>query len=285
MKTFRLVFFTIVFASSAMLLRGQQAAPEGQQRVEKVYTPKLPADAELGKSIARLNELLKDDYHCLITVYENQKEISVSSEKVVVFEDRIEYKTKNNSGVIKFSDILNSEICVKQLVVVYQNKDNTLKDGSPFIWVGNVMYIRFYMYKYDMNLVRQFADELFFLQHYTNDKMYNQQLALFELLAAQYRSLKVKPPVSEEQRKYIVQANALNEQKRFDKAIELYKKAVEIDQTAYPAAYSNLALLSAQLSRYDAAIYFMKKYLMLAPEAEDARSSQDKIYEWEVFMQ
>jgi hypothetical protein len=25
----------------------------------------------------------------------------------------------------------------------------------------------------------------------------------------------------------------------------------------------------------------MKKYLMLVPEAEDARAAQDKIYEWE----
>jgi len=53
-----------------------------------------------------------------------------------------------------------------------------------------------------------------------------------------------------------------------------------IDQTAYPSAYSNLALLLAQIHMFDAAIYNMKKYLLLEPEAADARSAQDKIYEW-----
>ena len=67
----------------------------------------------------------------------------------------------------------------------------------------------------------------------------------------------------------------------YDKAIELYNKAIEVDQSAYPAGYSNLALLSAQINKFDAAIFYMKKYLLLEPEATDARSAQDKIYEWE----
>jgi len=29
----------------------------------------------------------------------------------------------------------------------------------------------------------------------------------------------------------------------------------------------------------------MKKYLMLVPDAEDARGAQDKIYEWEAWIQ
>jgi tetratricopeptide (TPR) repeat protein len=67
----------------------------------------------------------------------------------------------------------------------------------------------------------------------------------------------------------------------YNKAIELYLKAIEVDQTAYPAAYSNLALLSAQTKRFNDAIFYMKKYLMLEPEASDARGAQDKIYLWE----
>jgi len=56
---------------------------------------------------------------------------------------------------------------------------------------------------------------------------------------------------------------------------------IDLGQTAYPAAYYNLALLLAQTQRFSKAIYNMKKYLMLVPEAEDARAAQDKIYEWE----
>ena len=34
-----------------------------------------------------------------------------------------------------------------------------------------------------------------------------------------------------------------------------------MDQTAYPDAYSNLALLSAQVGKFREAIFYMKKYL------------------------
>jgi tetratricopeptide (TPR) repeat protein len=97
--------------------------------------------------------------------------------------------------------------------------------------------------------------------------------------------LEVKPIVSEEQRKYIVQANSFNEQKAYNIAIDLYMKATEIDQTSYPAAYYNLALLSINVNQFYGAIFYMKKYLMLVPDAEDARAAQDKIYEWETIIE
>jgi tetratricopeptide (TPR) repeat protein len=125
------------------------------------------------------------------------------------------------------------------------------------------------------------ADNLFYIQYNLREKRYDSMISHFKPIANQYCTLKVKPQVSEEQRKYIVQANSFNQDKVYDKAIELYNKAIEIDQTAYPAAYSNLALLSAQINKFDAAIYYMKKYLLLEPESSDARSAQDKIYEWE----
>ncbi len=117
------------------------------------------------------------------------------------------------------------------------------------------------------------------------EKLYGPQLILFEPIAAQYRELKLKPSVSEEQRKYIVQANSFNEQRAYNVAIEFYIKATEINQTSYPAAYYNLALLSANVSKFYEAIYYMKKYLMLVPDAEDARKAQDKIYEWEAVIE
>ena len=128
---------------------------------------------------------------------------------------------------------------------------------------------------------QRFADNLFFIQQniskYTKEKE-----AIFQQKAAQYRSLKIKPPVSEEQRKFIVQANALNQEKNYKRAIELYQKAVEVDPVSYPGAYFNTALLYAQMKRFNMAIFNMKKYLLLVPEAKDARTAQDKIYEWEI---
>lgn len=128
---------------------------------------------------------------------------------------------------------------------------------------------------------KQFADYLFFFQRpflvLKYDSLFNQ----FKPIAERYRALKVKPPVTEDQRKFIVQANALSQEKNYANALELYNKALDLDQTAYPPAYLNMALLCAQVQNYDGAIFNMKRYLLLVPEAEDARSAQDKIYEWE----
>ncbi len=128
---------------------------------------------------------------------------------------------------------------------------------------------------------RRIADDLYFIQ-LNYQKYHQKQLALFEARAAEYRSLAIKPQVSEEQRKYIVQAEAMAQQKEYDKAIDLNLKAVALDSVSYPAVYSNLALLCAQLHRFNPAIDYMKQYLMLVPDAKDARSAQDRIYEWEI---
>jgi len=183
-----------------------------------------------------------------------------SPKEVLVLDDRIELKFKRQNATVRLFDLL----------------DYAIK-GSEYGYVplGN---FSFYM----GNKATELANDLNIMQHQLVEKQFGSQLALFEPVAAQYRTLKVKPSISEEQRKFIVQANFLNQQKMYGKAIEIYNKAIELDQTAYPAAYSNLALLSAQIQKFNAAIYYMKKYLMLSPEALDARSAQDKIYEWEV---
>jgi tetratricopeptide (TPR) repeat protein len=135
----------------------------------------------------------------------------------------------------------------------------------------------------DEAAAHRMADDLFFIQQNLGnlDKYDEDKLAAFKETADQYRALKVKPPVSEEQRKFIVQASAFTEQKDYTRAIDRFKKAIEIDPTSYPAAYYNMALLYAQERRFKLAIECMNKYLLLEPEAKDARSAQDKIYEWE----
>lgn len=136
----------------------------------------------------------------------------------------------------------------------------------------------------DLSRAQAFADDLYLLQQ-AQKKIQDEQReqrSLFESKAAQYRALKVKPPVSEHQRRYLVQANALTQQKNYAGAMDRYNKALEIDSTSYPAAYFNMALLYAQERRFRKAIEYMNKYLLLEPEAKDARSAQDKIYEWEV---
>ena len=130
------------------------------------------------------------------------------------------------------------------------------------------------------------ANALYFMQQdlqNLRDKG-NERLAKFEPVAAQYRALETKPQMSEEQRKLVVQANALTEKKQFFNAREKYFAAIALDPTSYPGAYFNLALLEAQMNLPFSAIAYMKQYLLLVPDAPDARSAQDKIYEWELLL-
>ena len=146
--------------------------------------------------------------------------------------------------------------------------------------VGVREWILFKFSRMDMADAQKFANDLYFIQQW-NKKESEHQLSEFEQVALKYRALDIKPAMSEEQRKYIVQANAFNQHKDYTAAIDHYIKAIDLDPVSYPGAYFNLALLSAQLDRYIKAINYMKQYLMLVPDAKDARSAQDKIYEWE----
>jgi tetratricopeptide (TPR) repeat protein len=217
------------------------------------------------KDLASVKKHVTELLNGRIVVYEVNVETNTLGnplgfpKEVLVMDDRIELKFKRQNVTIRLSDLL----------------DYTIKSPEHgFVPLGN---LSFHM----GNKATELANDLIIMQRQFIEKQFGSQLALFEPVAAQYRALKVKPSVSEEMRKFIVQANFLNQQKMYEKAIETYKKAIELDQTAYPSAYSNLALLSAQIKKFNAAIYYMKKYLMLGPGASDARGVQDKIYEWE----
>lgn len=109
----------------------------------------------------------------------------------------------------------------------------------------------------------------------------NEREAQFRAKLVRYQSGD-RPPVTEEQRRLVVQANLLTQRKAYLQALDLYLQALRIDPVAYPDAYFNSALLAAEMERYPMAIGFMKKYLLLLPNGKDARSGQDKIYEWEL---
>jgi len=128
------------------------------------------------------------------------------------------------------------------------------------------------------------ADNLYLIQQtlISLSEKQNKSLLLFEPIAAEYRSSKVKPILTEDERRLIVQANQSTKEKQYGLAIGLYNNFIERNPTSYPAAYFNLALLFEQMNYYKFAITAMKKYLMLVPEASDARSAQDKVYGWEL---
>jgi len=275
MKTIRLLTLLTVVLFATI------ANAQTRYKTVKCY-PTNFQDLEMRQVKANIAGILQKETKIL----DRTTDIYAHPKDILVLDDRIELMLKNQKTIIKYSDLLSYTIELDKLSM-------TGEDGVFYLIryelnLGNLTL----HYRMDYETGMQMTNCLAYIQkqqqviqQQQQNNQISAQLILFELPAAQYRKLAVKPTVPEEQRKYIVQANGFNEQKMYNKAIELYKKAIETDQTAYPAAYSNLALLSAQVNEFEAAIYYMKKYLMLEPDAADARGAQDKIYEWEILMQ
>lgn len=155
--------------------------------------------------------------------------------------------------------------------------DNLGESGKDYIGInGGGIVI-----DYASSPVNRLCNILFTLQHNYMLKVSDRKMNNLKKLMAENKS----NIVSEEQRKLIVQANGLGQQKMYEDAIAYYYKALEINSLSYPPAYFNIALLQAQNGRFDLAIMYMKYYLLLSPGATDARAAQDKIYEWELNFQ
>ncbi len=207
-------------------------------------------------------------------------------DKILLENNQLIFKTEKE---IKSVDFLLNNLRI--------NEDMYGEPKSKNIMIGGLIMInknaksnsgtKKYRTEVEMNNeeIIQLYNSLCLLQNDSKIEFYTNDLISFKAIANAYHSQNEKPVISEEQRKYIVQANLMNQNKAYLNAIELYLKAIEIDPTAYPSAYSNLALLSAQMVNYNGAIFYMKKYLLLKPDAADARTAQDKIYEWELMIQ
>ncbi len=104
--------------------------------------------------------------------------------------------------------------------------------------------------------------------------------AAFQEEARKYRAMRVKPALPEETRKYAVQGDFAVEKKNLEAAADRYGDALKIAPW-WPEGHYKRGLILAELERYGEGIDEMKKFLLLAPDAKEARAAQDNIYKWE----
>jgi len=104
--------------------------------------------------------------------------------------------------------------------------------------------------------------------------------APFAEVARSYRVATVKPRLPEEAHKFKARAEYALNKKEFEVAVARYKEALDVAPW-WPEGHFNRALILGELSRYRDAIREMKKYLMLVPDAPNARTARDNIYGWE----
>jgi hypothetical protein len=107
-----------------------------------------------------------------------------------------------------------------------------------------------------------------------------QEQAAFDAAAKTYRSQNPKPTLSEDIRRLAVQAETAAGEKKYADAIRLYEQIL-VGVPWWPKAHYNMAMLLAEQSDFTGAIQEMGRYLVLAPDASDARAAQDLVYQWE----
>ncbi len=103
---------------------------------------------------------------------------------------------------------------------------------------------------------------------------------LFKDVVERARITAEKPEFGENAIRLKVQAEAAVKEKNFVEAAVLFKKALDIAPW-WPEGHFNLSLILSETGDFELAIREMKRYILLAPEASNARSAQNKIYEWE----
>ena len=301
---------TTLIAGQAQAQVQNQPARSTQDNPDVLYLPKpMPETATLTSVKDDLGELLRGRTRPVgirfgsyaftgidVNTFANMKELLGLLEggnKIYAFRydnindprsvlKRIEYKTipvlPDRIEITPRVTFLFSEILTGP-VMVARSKDD---EAYPYV-IRLQDQLSFHFHKKDLADAKRMVDDLSFLkQHIPQQDDVREARA--KALAVEYHALKTKPPVSEAQRRFIVQANAMNQQQDYGSSLAHYQKALDLQPLSYPAAYFNMALLSAQLGRFRQAIAYMKQYLLLEPEAKDARSSQDKIYEWEVML-
>lgn len=107
---------------------------------------------------------------------------------------------------------------------------------------------------------------------------------LFKMMAEILRAEPQLARVPEEARKYTLRGEMMAEEGKIKEAAEQFRLALNI--APYIAKlHFKTAIIYGELQRYSQATRYMKTYLLLAPEAPNARAAQDQIYKWEFMIE
>jgi hypothetical protein len=104
--------------------------------------------------------------------------------------------------------------------------------------------------------------------------------ARFRETLAKYPDPASRPPLTEEARRFKIQAETAVSQKDLSAALSYYNGAV-VAAPWWAEGFFNLALLYAEHKNYAGAVRNMKRFLLLEPKHPKAREAQDQVYRWE----
>lgn len=189
------------------------------------------------------------------------KEIMITNEKI-----EIELKGKSNKLIWLFSVIDDS-------TMFFIGK----KNAGNYIYLPSAANFAFA----ELDAAQQFADNIYSIQYPNINRLRDSLINDFKQKVTFFKKNNQKIVIKDEQKELFIIADSASQKMDYFGAIRTYIKATEIDELSYPIAYSNLALLYAQINFFDYAILCMQKYILLETDAAALRGAKDKIYEWE----
>ena len=102
----------------------------------------------------------------------------------------------------------------------------------------------------------------------------------FQKRVAAWHSLPARPPLFDAVRKQQLLAEDAVNQKQFEAAAAAYDAGTQIDPT-WPEGHFNAAAIYGELKDYDDAVWHMRCYLELMPNAPDAQAARDQMLLWQ----
>lgn len=102
----------------------------------------------------------------------------------------------------------------------------------------------------------------------------------FQKRVAAWHSLPARPPLFDAVRKQQLLAEDAVNQKQFEAAAAAYDAGTQIDPM-WPEGHFNAAAIYGELKDYDDAVWHMRCYLELMPNASDAKAARDQMLLWQ----
>jgi len=199
-------------------------------------------------------------------------------------------KNLSSSNVgIRGDKLSTVEVTNRQIIIIGKSGGKIpiiLRNITLVNYVSNLNIVNIYSDRntylriYNTYLGVQVADAIYVLQQAATDEALKKDESNFELALQSYRNAATKPAISEDVRRFKVQAESSVREKRFGDAAEFYESGLNIAPW-WAEGHFNRALVLAEVGDFETAVVEMNRYIRLAPDAPNIRAAQDKIYEWE----
>jgi tetratricopeptide (TPR) repeat protein len=221
-------------------------------------------------TIAQAKKAVAESFKNLVYIKPGGEDVKFSREKLV-------FKLKHGGstvydGFLVFDEI--GELSVRSGELVETN-GKPLRLGT---FTNNITSCAIFG---DRATAMRFVDALLTLKAAGTRPSEKTDLAVFTVNAQTWLAQTIRPEMPDDARAYRLLAEEAFKRKDLAGALEAYGVALG-KFPLWPEGHYNAALLAGEAEDYELAAHHMRRYLVLAPEAQDASPAKDKLLLWQL---